>query len=270
MNLSTPDASRRAYPDSNGYGGNHDNEMVDIDLEGGKGEKFGSPRMSLEDEEKQREEERISALGLEHRRSRSPGLIHTRTPSPLSRHTSLDEDQKNVNRQDDYDYSDKTPKASLNIGGTGSSVPASIIAATNALRKPPPIAHSSTSGSRPNSPGLGGGFGMTRTRTDEERENTTGRLRGERESSILSVDSQEGLLNGKPESSFSRSSTPPIGMTMLDSPLSATTTRGGSGMGGMGGSARSSLSMDGNPNGKGRAGWREEKSLEDGMEDISL
>ena len=68
--------------------GRHDSDMVDIDLEGGKGQRFGPPpRVSAEEMERLREEEKMSLAGIE---QRSPRLISPRTPSPLSRNGSLD------------------------------------------------------------------------------------------------------------------------------------------------------------------------------------
>ena len=77
-----------------------DNEMVDIDLEGGKGEVFGSPRISVE--------EAVEA-------ERSPRLISTRSPSPA----------------------EWTPRAASR--DEASPIPPSVLAATTALRRPSPI-----------------------------------------------------------------------------------------------------------------------------------
>lgn len=65
-----------------------DAEMVDIDLESGRQEMFGTPPMSAVEEEMQQEDDRLSMAGIEHRRdNRSPVLLGmSRTPSPLASH----------------------------------------------------------------------------------------------------------------------------------------------------------------------------------------
>ncbi|WVF66238.1 hypothetical protein IAT40_000978 [Kwoniella sp. CBS 6097] len=184
MNLDTSAgaASRRASRVDN-----PEAEMEDIDLEGGKAERFGSPRMSDAEMEIQREEEKLALAGLEHRRS--PILMQSRTPSPLSREASFDENS----------HPNKTPKASLRQPPPEGlvSVPPSVIAATSAIRRPPPAAnHSDIS---------------VRTLTSEdERDRPV--IRGtrsaplgrkERESSIISTDSQDGLLETRTNRSAS-------------------------------------------------------------------
>lgn len=63
-----------------------DAEMVDIDLEGGRMEGFGTPPMSAIEEEKQHREDMLSMAPIEQRRdTRSPVLLGmSRTPSPLA------------------------------------------------------------------------------------------------------------------------------------------------------------------------------------------
>ncbi len=78
--------------------------MVDVDLERGNGDKFGSPRMSDVEMERQREEEKLALAGVEHRRS--PAL-NSRSSSPLSRNASFDMAPSNP-----YAASQTTPKAS--------------------------------------------------------------------------------------------------------------------------------------------------------------
>ncbi|CAK9784081.1 hypothetical protein CC85DRAFT_298937 [Cutaneotrichosporon oleaginosum] len=67
-----------------------DAEMVDIDLEGGRMEAFGTPPMSAVEEEKQQLEDKLSMAPIEQRRdTRSPSLLGmSRTPSPLAQQTS--------------------------------------------------------------------------------------------------------------------------------------------------------------------------------------
>ena len=180
MNIDTGNQSRKYR---SGMGGvvNGDSEMVDIDLEGGQGERIGSPRPSREDMERAREEEKyMMAMG---ERRVSNQLIPTRTPSPLSREAS-------------FEVPDSTPRP---MRGDSNPVPASVVAATNALRRPPPIA-SPVDGSKSRSGAA-----------DEDRDREVLRTRkplsrGERESSVVSVDSQDGLLDAR--SIPSRSSSP--------------------------------------------------------------
>ncbi len=67
-----------------------DAEMVDIDLEGGRLEAFGTPPMSAIEEEKQNHEDKLSMAPIEQRRdTRSPSLLGmSRTPSPLAQQAS--------------------------------------------------------------------------------------------------------------------------------------------------------------------------------------
>lgn len=58
-----------------------DSEMVDIDLEGGRQEPFGTPQMTAHDATIQKNQDELAMAGIEHRRS--PGLLPLRTPSPL-------------------------------------------------------------------------------------------------------------------------------------------------------------------------------------------
>ena len=174
-------AAGRTYPSQNP----HDEGMVDIDLEGGKSEKFGSPRMSDSEMRRQREEEKLAIAGLEQRRPATP-LIGSRASSPLSRGSSVEITPTSRH------FPDQTPRASGRdeVG----IVPQSVVAATTALRRPPPIANHGN---------------PVRTRTsDEERDRgfhrvtLTGtggseRPRAERESSVVSIGSEQGLLDGK-------------------------------------------------------------------------
>lgn len=91
MNLDTSAgaASRRAR--GHGVSPSLDAEMVDIDLEAGRGDIFGAPSLTAAELEKQREEDRLALAGIEQRRgsgSRSPSLLNMvshRAPSPLAR-----------------------------------------------------------------------------------------------------------------------------------------------------------------------------------------
>ncbi|WWC85598.1 uncharacterized protein L201_000462 [Kwoniella dendrophila CBS 6074] len=185
LDVSAGNASRRASRTSPNL--DAEAEMVDIDLEGGRAEKFGSPRMSDVDIDRQREEEKLALAGLEHRRS--PVLIApSRTPSPLSRESSFDESVHN----NESNSSEKTPKAMSREPSDLISVPPSVIAATQSIRPPPRAANNSELSIRTfvneddrdrpvirNSTGSGGGI----------RQN-----RKERESSVVSMTSQDELL----------------------------------------------------------------------------
>lgn len=175
MNLDTSagNANRRAHRDST------DSEMVDIDLEGGKGEKFGSPKMNQMEFEQQREEERLAMAGLEHRRS--PVLGHSRTPSPLSREASFEGVHSG-------NFPEQTPRAHPRQPlSPVPSVPPSVMVASNSIRRPPPVANHSDVSIRTFSP-----------EDEKDREVVRGGRattpRMERESSVVSTDSQDGLL----------------------------------------------------------------------------
>ncbi|WVR03364.1 hypothetical protein IAU60_000355 [Kwoniella sp. DSM 27419] len=177
MDTSAGSASRRASRVE------QEPEMVDIDLEGGKVERFGSPRMSDADMERQREEEKLALAGLEHRRS--PVLLNqSRAPSPLSREASFD-----------GSYSDQTPRAIGRASDGMISVPPSIIAATSAIRRPPPAANHSDMSIR------------SYTSADDDRDRPVIRApsRNTRESSVVSMDSQDGLLETRTNRSASPS-----------------------------------------------------------------
>ncbi|WVW81560.1 hypothetical protein I302_103555 [Kwoniella bestiolae CBS 10118] len=174
MDVSAGNAARRASRTPGGEA-----EMVDIDLEGGRAEKFGSPRMSDAEMERQREEEKLALAGLEHRRS--PVLIQSRTPSPLSRESSFDETSSVTG-------SEKTPRA-LSRGAEGLiSVPPSVIAATQSIRPPPRAANNSE-------------LNIRTFINEDERDRpvirgTSSRPgRKERESSVVSMTSQDELLD---------------------------------------------------------------------------
>lgn len=202
MNLdAAPSASIRRFGRSSQDREHPDgNEMVDIDLEGGSRERFGSPKIG--DDEWHQHEHALTHVGLEQRRVSSPNI--SRTPSPLSIETS-------------FDSGDKTPKA-MTPGGLGNDTPSMPMnpRTNSGIRKPPPIAigDDSSSLSRMSS----------RTKTpDPEHEQEVVRFhpvttrRMERESSFASMDSNEELLNGNgnTESVDSspakvRTSTPPV------------------------------------------------------------
>jgi len=173
---------------------NGDNEMVDIDLEGGKGEKFGSPRISAEDMERLREEEKLSLAGVEGRHS--PRLMYSRTPSPLARGGSLE-----------------TPGQITPIG-IGIGHPQGFEGASP-LKRPPPIAtYSDSSMRRHGTP-------------DEDRDTPVLRSdralsRTVRESSIFSESSQDGLLDVRSIPSRSQS---PVTTEYASSPMTITRRR---------------------------------------------
>lgn len=169
---------------------NGDNEMVDIDLEGGKGEKFGSPRISAEDMERLREEEKLSLAGVEGRHS--PRLMYSRTPSPLARGGSLE-------------TPGQTTPIGISQGFEGASP----------LKRPPPIAtYSDSSMRRHGTP-------------DEDRDTPVLRSdrvlsRTVRESSIFSESSQDGLLDVRSIPSRSQS---PVTTEYASSPMTITRRR---------------------------------------------
>ncbi|KAK8845350.1 hypothetical protein IAR55_006063 [Kwoniella newhampshirensis] len=230
MNLDTSagSANRRAYRNS------QESEMVDIDLEGGKAERFGSPKMNEFDMDKQREEERLAMAGLEHRRS--PVLLQSRTPSPLSREASFDGTSSQT---------EQTPRAALRTPEGSISVPPSIVAATSAIRRPPVAVNQPDSTVRSFAP-------------EEEKERSVIRgeqrrptSRTERESSVVSTDSQDGLLDDRTARSLS-----PV---TADEQISTSPTT----ITGHDANARESFEREGRTLNKG-------KGLEEELEEVSL
>jgi len=186
MNMDPGVNARRQKPD---------NEMVDIDLEGGRGEKFGSPRISAEDMERLREEEKLSLAGIEQRNS--PRLMpYSRTPSPLARGGSLE--------------IPGLPSSS----GIGMGLPQGFEGASP-LKRPPPIATYSDPS-------------MRRHGTqDEDRDTPVLRSdrvmsRTVRESSVFSESSQDGLLDVRSIPSRSQS---PVNGDYASSPMTITGRR---------------------------------------------
>lgn len=200
----------------------NDEDMEDIDLEGGKVEKFGSPRMSDVEMDRQREDERLAMAGMEHRR---PSPLTSRSSSPLARETSLEVGDMT-----------QTPKATA-YRDEPVGVPPSVIAATTALRRPPPVANHNQQ--------------TIRTRTaDEERDKEVIRgdrretpPRTQRESSVISIGSEQGLLDGR----NSERGTPVLG-SPVQSPMT--------------------LHSEGVP--EVRVNGAELNGVEDAMEEISL
>ncbi|ORY31947.1 hypothetical protein BCR39DRAFT_493271 [Naematelia encephala] len=186
MDTSAAGAARRARA-------NVDSEMVDIDLESGKIERFGPRKMSIEEMERQREDERLALAGLEHRRS--PHLVSTsRAPSPLAHEVEIDATPKAASRPNSQTISD------------------SVVAATTALRRPPPLAGVSDSSTR------------GREREEQDQEVIRGVSRMERESSVVSTYSQDGLLDA--HSSRQSSASPPLlASPMMVSPTTVTDER---------------------------------------------
>ncbi|KAL7418962.1 Cell wall assembly regulator [Cryptotrichosporon argae] len=184
MNLDTSaGAASRRIP--RGGASDMDAEMVDIDLEGGRGERFGSPRMSDADAERQAVEERLALAGLEHRR-RSPvhmGItIPSRTPSPLST------DRSAPSTPGYGSDAEQTPRAA----SREPFVPAVPGVPTPTIQRPPRVASWSDRARTPDGEreasvirgpvdgGAGIGPGPAR--------------RMQRQGSVMSADSREGLL----------------------------------------------------------------------------
>lgn len=281
MNLDTTGNARRG-PGSR----SHEDEMEDIDLEGGRTEKFGNLPYSDREMARQRDEEKLAMAGLEHRRA-SPNLLGssggTRSPSPLSRPTSPS-----------IGFDDPTPRATAREDAV--TPHPSVLAATNRLRRPPPIASPVDQ--------------MTRSwSTDDERDRDVIRSSGipgqgsgsrpssiirtprtEREASTTSITSEHGLLEQHGlslSSSHSRANSPPIMFTPIQSPAQMfnpdVPTMGGSNYGRPGNSsARSSLSssMEQERAVPGirlveagdspKVGRSQTTGVEEGMEEISL
>lgn len=201
MNLDTTGNARR------GAGGRQqEDEMEDIDLEGGRTEKFGNVPYTDREMARQRDEEKLAMAGLEHRRASpgleqqrraSPSLLHsnggTRSPSPLSRPTSPG-----------MGYDEPTPRASARDDII--SPHPSVLAATNRLRRPPPIAS-------PVDPI------MRSWSNDDERDRRSSMPRSPRTERESSVTSDVGLLDHGLSMSHSRAGSPPImGGTPIQSP----------------------------------------------------
>lgn len=158
-------------------------DMVDIDLEGGRGDKFGSPRPSDEQMERLREVEKMSLAG------------RYRTPSPMLRSSSLE-----------------IP------GQSGSVTPVRTQShqgfSAQGLRRPPPIASPSDVSTRR--------FGGPDDERDAPvlRAGSRALSRTERESSVfseMSETSQDGLLNTVP----SRTASPALS-EHVTSPITVT------------------------------------------------
>lgn len=217
MNLDTTGNARR--------GVRQDDEMEDIDLEGGRTEKFGNAYSDRE-MARQRDEEKLAMAGLEHRRA-SPNLLGgTRSPSPLS-----------IPSSPNLGGDEPTPRAAAREEGIAPH--ASVLAATNRLRRPPPIAS-------PVDP--------TRWNADEEKDVVRGSRpssmtrapRTQREASTTSITSEAGLLEHglSLSSSHSRANSPPIMFTPIQSPAQMFNSDvGGYRTGSGSASARSSVSF---------------------------
>ncbi|WRT63436.1 uncharacterized protein IL334_000341 [Kwoniella shivajii] len=274
LDTSAGNASRRSSrisPNSNSEA-----EMVDIDLEGGKLERIGSPRMSDAEMERQREEEKLALAGLEHRRS--PVLMQpSRTPSPLSREASLDGNNKpNIadtsNIYNQYDHNDQTPKAFPRSSETLVSVPQSVIAATQSIRLPPRAANNSELNirtfvnederDRPLIRNAGGTSSkVTATRPG----------RKQRELSVISTTSQDELLLERRSNSPSPSvmTTTSANGDMAQSPITISMSRSNSENEGR--LASPIVTSDSGRGSSIGAGFRRvDRPLEEDMEEISL
>lgn len=205
--------SRTNSGHGSGYRHSLDAEMVDIDLEGGKSAEFGSPRMSLEDHARQQMDERLALSPVEHRRSSpviSPHHSRPTSPSPLSIETRLP-----------FDF-DSTPRATPREENLTIQPPPSGFGAISAIRPPPRLGSTSDRGMRATTPdGEGKDKEVVRGSYRLELENH--RPRGERESSIISNDSQDGLLNGSGTSSRANSP-PPHFISPASSPVPVSPT----------------------------------------------
>ncbi|ORX34601.1 hypothetical protein BD324DRAFT_604856 [Kockovaella imperatae] len=184
MNMDTT-GSRRYRPSV-------EEEMVDIDLEGGRSEKFGASKWMREEVNKDRDGAReVSAED----RSKFMPLMTTRTPSPLSRGPSVESPR--IDSPSKVDYPDNTPRAAqrdstgLNLGVQGAS---------QHLQRPP-AAVSGTSPSRVKSWQDDGDNVVIRN-------GGTTMSRSERESSVISTGSNDGLLDGRSVASRSASPAP--------------------------------------------------------------
>lgn len=260
MNLDTSGTARHGLrpPGEDG--------MEDIDLEGGRTEKFGNVRYSDREMAKQRDEEKLAMAGLEHRRA-SPNLLGgngTRSPSP---NLSYGYGSRPTSPVDGYN--EPTPRASTRDEIV---VPhASVLAATNKLRRPPPIAALSDASVRSwtadedrdreviRSAGIGSG----------RPSSLIGSRRVEREASTTSLTSEVGLLdlNAGSSTTHSRANSPPIMFSSVQSPAQMgfhLENNGG------GGSARSSVSLTGGHRPGIRLVGGKGSQRDEGMEEISL
>lgn len=176
-----------------------DAEMVDIDLEGGRGDAFGTPPMIAEDIERQKEEDRLSLAGIEHRRgSRSPVLLNiSRTPSPLSRNDSFERSGSPANATERNTPTPRDNGARRSPAGSPPRRPSLPLEST--IRPPPPLAEYGTAlrSHSPTSEVIRGAADRRRSSTvtstatsvnagDKERENSL---------SVMSSDSHDGLLS---------------------------------------------------------------------------
>ncbi|TYJ55037.1 hypothetical protein B9479_004260 [Cryptococcus floricola] len=264
-------------------------EMVDIDLEGGKAERFGSPKMTPEEAEKQAEEERLAHAGLEHRRMSPVGLpgavSMSRATSPLA------------NEIGGPQLGERTPKASpraplspsypptqipytqsLSPQPGSGSIPNSPLsplvplspsfegqtptsAMGSSLIRPPPLAanpslsprsfsgtsfgteeekdrpviRAAESYSRGRATGSGSGSGSGSLASPNKSMNGTsfapaGRVRMERENSVISTNSNDELLDGggrersvSPSPYTGGGGKAVLGMGVVESPTTATT-----------------------------------------------
>jgi hypothetical protein len=266
--------------------GRRSGEMVDVDLEGGRGDATHW-RAEME---RQREEEKLAMAGVEHRRP-SPNLLGRdsvsgsvagsgyRSPSPLSRSTSPAGSMSNSRSPSlSLDPMDATPRA-VQRDDPMAALPG-VVEATNRLRRPPPIKNGAVS------PGLGmgeeweGGAGQggrdRESQVIRSRPNSLAMYghapRVQREASTTSLNSEAGLLrgssqifdpaeregnggNGRPDRSTT--ATPPI---VYSSPVTSPSRIGvekeGGGREGLGG--------------VGLGGERGGGGVEDLMEEISL
>lgn len=146
MNLDTSvgSAHRRTLSPTHRVSPSMDAEMVDIDLEGGRQESFGTAAMTAQELEKQREEDRLSMAGVEHRRdSRSPVLLgSSRSPSPLAVNPSAEVPAQDTARSSPSSVStQKGPGSRVQspVSASGSQSPSFANLASSSVRRPPPV-----------------------------------------------------------------------------------------------------------------------------------
>lgn len=183
MNLDTSAAAAQRRP--------HDS-MVNIDLEDGRQEDFGAAQMRSEDVARQRIEDRLAYAGIEHRRSAGSTPV-AGTPvdasAPLSRGST----------------GNTTPRESAYATPSGTPPLSSLTGVASAIRRPPPIAdqpraHSPVTGDSQTGEvlrGMAARRPSAQSNSSHRRESLTpSPILAQRENSIMSVDSAEGLLAG--------------------------------------------------------------------------
>jgi hypothetical protein len=205
MNLDTSAgaAARRARP---AHGASPSMaEMVDIDLEGGRQNSYGTPAMTRAEQVRQAEQDRLSYAGIEHRRSPVSRTPTSPLSAPMSRGSSAS--------------GNATPRESTYATPVGSGTPPVV---ASAIRRPPAIVDSPRSHSPVTGDSLTGavirGVGARRPSAPSPvgvpRQDSLGPGSGsgpspapptpQRGSSVISNDSAEHLLSADVVSSNRR------------------------------------------------------------------